>query len=34
MAAGWRALRLLPAEELTRLNAKQRAHYIEGGHDA
>jgi V/A-type H+-transporting ATPase subunit B len=34
MAAGWRALRLLPAAELTRLDARQRAHYIEGGHDA
>ena len=34
MAAGWRALRLLPAAELTRLNARQREHYIDGGHDA
>jgi V/A-type H+-transporting ATPase subunit B len=34
MAAGWRVLRMLPAAELTRLNARQRDHYLEGGHDA
>ena len=34
MAAGWRALRLLPADELTRLDRRQREHYISGGQDA
>jgi V/A-type H+-transporting ATPase subunit B len=34
MAAGWRALRLLPADELTRLDRRQREHYISGGRDA
>jgi V/A-type H+-transporting ATPase subunit B len=34
MAAGWRVLRRLPATELTRLNARQREHYLTGGHDA
>ncbi len=34
MAAGWRVLRRLPAAELTRLNARQREHYLTGGHDA
>jgi V/A-type H+-transporting ATPase subunit B len=34
MAAGWRVLRRLPAAELTRLNARQREHYLTGGHNA
>jgi V/A-type H+-transporting ATPase subunit B len=34
MAAGWRALRLLPPDELTRLDRRQREHYISGGQDA
>ncbi len=34
MAAGWEGLRLLPAAELTRLNASQRARYIEQRRDA
>jgi V/A-type H+-transporting ATPase subunit B len=34
MAAGWQVLRLLPPQELTRLDRRQLAHYIEGGQDA
>jgi V/A-type H+-transporting ATPase subunit B len=34
MAAGWRVLRLLPPHELTRLDRRQLAHYVEGGQDA
>jgi V/A-type H+-transporting ATPase subunit B len=34
MARGWQVLRLLPPEELTRLDRRQLAHYIEGSQDA
>jgi V/A-type H+-transporting ATPase subunit B len=34
MTVGWQVLRLLPAEELTRLDRRQLAHYIEGAQDA
>jgi V/A-type H+-transporting ATPase subunit B len=34
MACGWRVLRLLPPEELTRLNRHQLAHHIEDAQDA
>jgi V/A-type H+-transporting ATPase subunit B len=34
MTRGWQVLRLLPPEELTRLDRRQLAHYIEGSQDA
>jgi V/A-type H+-transporting ATPase subunit B len=34
IACGWQVLRLLPPEELTRLDRRQLAHYIEGSQDA
>lgn len=34
MVAGWRVLRLLPPEELTRLDRRQLGHYIESAQDA
>jgi V/A-type H+-transporting ATPase subunit B len=34
MACGWQVLRMLPPEELTRLDRRQLGHYIEGSQDA